>query len=70
MGDHSIMTISIEQKRHKIDAYIATHPSEGHPHYWCGGNETDCDSCNMDHPMTDLQLSMLEEERNLFQEIR
>lgn len=64
------MTISIEQKRREIAAYIANNPSEGHPHYWCGGTETDCDSCNMDHPMTDLHISMLEEEGTLFQDIR
>jgi hypothetical protein len=52
-------------KRSKIAAWISGHPDEGHPHYWCGGNETDCGECNMDHPMTDLHLMMLDEEHEL-----
>jgi len=59
------MTRSIEMKRSEIAAWINAHLPEGHPHYWCGGNETDCDECNMDHPMTNLYLVMLDEERQL-----
>lgn len=59
------MTKSIEVKRSRIANWISAHPNEGHPHYWCGGTETDCDECNMDHPMTHRYLSMLDEEREL-----
>jgi hypothetical protein len=59
------MTRSIETKRAQIAEWIAQHPDDGHPHYWCGGIETECDQCNMDHPMTQLHLSMLDEEREL-----
>ena len=57
------MNRSIEMKRREVAGWIKEHPLEGHPHYWC--NETDCDQCNMDHPMTDLHLLMLDEERDL-----
>jgi hypothetical protein len=59
------MNVSIEAKYREIAEWINKHPEEGHPHYWCGGTETECDECNMDHPMTDLYLSMLDEERFL-----
>jgi hypothetical protein len=52
-------------KRREVDNWIKEHPSEGHPHYWCGGNETDCDQCNMDHAKTQTYLSMLADERAL-----
>jgi hypothetical protein len=62
------MNRSIEMKRREIEDWIKDHPLQGHPHYWCGGNETDCDKCNMDHPMTDIQILMWEEERALLGE--
>ena len=55
-------------KRRKIADWIKDHPREGHPHYWCGGIETDCDQCNMDHPMTNLHLQMLDEEHALLKD--
>ena len=60
------MNRSIEQKRREIAEWIGKHPSEGHPHYWCGGTEEDCAECNMDHEKTEVHLSMLAEERALF----
>lgn len=62
------MNRSIETKRRIIAQWIEGHPSDGHPHYWCGGTETECDECNMDHPLTSLHLLMLDEERALLQE--
>jgi hypothetical protein len=62
------MNSSIEAKWRQITEWIREHPAEGHPHYWCGGLETDCNECNMDHSMTDLHLQMLEEERALLRE--
>ena len=62
------MNESIETKRRRIAQWIEDHPSDGHPHYWCGGTETDCDQCNMDHPLTSLHLLMLEEETDLLHE--
>ena len=59
------MTRSIEMKRRKIEEWIKNHSLDGHPHYWCGGIETECGQCNMDHPMTELHLSMLYEESAL-----
>jgi hypothetical protein len=58
------MNRSIESKYQEIQLYIKSHPLEGHPHYWCGSGVA-CDECDMDHPMTELQLQMLEEERAL-----
>jgi hypothetical protein len=55
-------------KRREVADWIKDHPFEGHPHYWCGGNETDCDQCNMDHPMTERHLLMLDEEQALLTE--
>jgi hypothetical protein len=63
--NYYIMNRSIEAKRRKVAESIEHHPFDGHPYYWCGGNETDCDQCNMDHPMPDLHLLMLDEERAL-----
>lgn len=62
------MNRSIEMKRREVADWIKDHPFEGHPHYWCGGNETDCDQCNMDHPMTERHLLMLDEEQALLTE--
>lgn len=59
------MTTSIEMKRSEIAGWLSGYPEQGHPHYWCGGFETDCDDCNMDHPKTELYLEMLGEEREL-----
>lgn len=61
------MNRSIENKRLTIVQWMRAHPADGHPHYWCGGLETECDECNMDHPMTELHLRMLEEESELLQ---
>jgi hypothetical protein len=54
-------------KRQTIEDWIKYNRSEGHPHYWCGDIETHCGQCNMDHPMTELHLSMLNEERALLE---
>jgi hypothetical protein len=62
------MTNSIESKRRRIEQEIKLSPGEGHPHYWCGGTETDCEDCNMDHSSTEVYLEMLDEEQALLME--
>jgi len=59
------MNKSIDDKRRQIEDWIKHNPDQGHPHYWCGGIETDCDECNIDHPLTPLHLAMWDEEEAL-----